>query len=542
MAATAELAAPAETAIRPVNGQFPPGEFVTVRDVPIFAEHQTTAKNGRRLIFGRRELQAVCDNCNRRIRETGDYAVVSILHTTGEGEQPSDPEVVGFAGPFRVDRIGATTGRPRFAILADMHYFNKSDVLEQVRRHPRRSPELWLADRYEDMFLDPIALLGAQAPRLDLGLFYSATGDGQQVEKYQAEAASPAAGNVFIPSDDAGKKNRKHYEAPNPNMENQAMPLSPEDVKQIVDAIAQTDWAQWCQSKMQAESQANATVSDSETSVDAPKPAGVSPSAAPAGGPPEELAGKAADTNEPPPISPESPAHELAETPADEEREEREPYEGEEDDVEAYRKWRRRSWHRQRRRKYAAGQPSLDGDADAGTTPVKEEKPGKEKEQDSPSKFQKPGEPERFGRALDGEMLRLKSEVERYQKELETERATRVDADRYSRLLSLRQRYAFDVDREFERAKYGRMSDQQFAEFCEVVEGNFQPIPVGATLPTFDGRTDGIPGPGANGQPERYSREQSERAFKYCEAQRISGKPADYCEVLRKIKAGETLE
>jgi hypothetical protein len=61
------------------------------------------------------------------------------------------------------------------------------------------------------------------------------------------------------------------------------------------------------------------------------------------------------------------------------------------------------------------------------------------------------------------------------------------------------------------------------------------------TLPTFDKKADGIPAPGANGDPERYSREQSDRAYKYCEARRLEGKEVDYVEILQAVKDGKEL-
>jgi len=60
---------------------FPAERFVTLRDVPVFVEHETIAKDGRRLRFGRAELEAVCRRCNQRIDQTGDYAAVTLGHT-----------------------------------------------------------------------------------------------------------------------------------------------------------------------------------------------------------------------------------------------------------------------------------------------------------------------------------------------------------------------------------------------------------------------------------------------------------------------------
>ena len=105
------------------------------------------------------------------------------------------PDVVGFAGPFRLGHIGRTPGSRRAAILADFQIFK--DDLKRVRKYPRRSPEVWLEDRYEDIFIDPIALLGAEAPRLDLGMEPEAD---EHPHEYMAEGS---AGGKF--ADELGR-------------------------------------------------------------------------------------------------------------------------------------------------------------------------------------------------------------------------------------------------------------------------------------------------------------------------------------------------
>lgn len=519
----------AET-ITPVNGRWPEDQYVTVRDVPVFAEHQTTTKNGRLLRFSRRELQAVADRCNQRIRETGDYAVICLQHTLSDEQRKAgvvlEPEVVGFAGPFRVDRLGE-----KYAILADFHYFRDPDVLEKVKKHPRRSPELWHTDGpYEEMYLDPIALLGAEAPRLDMGLFYTATAkNGQAVEKYSA-AACPSSMNVFIPGGN-NDSNKKQYDA---NLDSENSMLSPEDVKQIVDAISQADWAQWTISQMQAEQAANASVEPQDdtltSSVDVPKPAGSLDSELPAGGPsePEAALPPAGDG-----IAPK--AGDFVDS------------EDDDDDaaVEKFRKWRRGKWGG-KKKSYSAEEEGEDSNDKSTTSSAIPDENGDK----SPSKYQKPQQPERYAR-LEKEITQLRGQITEHRRELESERATRIDAERYSKLSALRQHYVFDLDREFERVKYNKMSDQQFAEFAGkegMIENNYQPIPVGEELPTFDRPAEPEKfkkGKGSKSdsgdkfEPERYSAEQREQALRYCEAQATAGKPVDYKDVLKRIGDGE---
>jgi len=213
---------------------FPAERFVTLRDVPVFVEHETIAKDGRRLRFGRAELEAVCRRCNQRIDQTGDYAAVTLGHTPAPGEQKPEPPVVGFAGPFRLGKVG-----DKWAILADMHIY-REDV-ERVKKYPRRSPELWLEKTYDRMFMDPIALLGAEAPRLDMGLMmlYQARREGVLVEKYAA--VHPSAANVFVPDHE-----------PEDYQKEETMALSQEDIQQLIEALEGLDWVQWAKAQMAA--------------------------------------------------------------------------------------------------------------------------------------------------------------------------------------------------------------------------------------------------------------------------------------------------
>ena len=303
---------------RPAGTEFPDSEFVTIPNVPIFAEHETesAAEPGRTLKFGSAELAAVCARCNRRIIETGDYAAIVIGHTPSQEEKDEgakDPELIGMAGPFRMAKIG-TGEKQRSCIFADFHVFRED--LGKMRKHPRRSPELWLEEDYSEMFLDPIALLGAEAPRLDMGLLYSKAGNpdrvaarmkflgwavtqGHKVERYAAAcAAMPSAGNTHVlsyeaqPSDKIAPAKAKemldnppHGKAlttPQEHMLEAAahkddyaagqepeakttpkeptMAITPEDCRMIVEMFMSTDAGQFLQKKMAEEAGTNALV------------------------------------------------------------------------------------------------------------------------------------------------------------------------------------------------------------------------------------------------------------------------------------------
>ena len=205
--------------MRRASDPFPNGRYVRVKDVPIFAEHETTARNGRKLKFTKRELERVAARCNRRIKETGDYAMLTVGHTPEPGSGLPSPEVIGFVGPYRMGTLGEPGQRQRYAILANFWVMRKD--WNKFEKHPRRSVELWLEDDLGESFLDPIACLGAEPGRLDLGLVTGAKGTdgaalkfmyagmirGRYCERYEMAApAAPSGTNTFIPSMNGRRK------------------------------------------------------------------------------------------------------------------------------------------------------------------------------------------------------------------------------------------------------------------------------------------------------------------------------------------------
>lgn len=433
--------------VRASDGQFPQDEFVTIPNVPVFAEHVTTSTKGRPLRYTRVELAAIAERCNRRIQETGDYAALTIGHTPDAQETAAGkpmPDLVGFAGPFRLGTVGQGP-KQRYAILADFHVFK--DEVDRVRKNPRRSPEVWLEDRYEDQFLDPIALLGAEAPRLDMGLLYARNRQGKLVEKY---SASPGMGSVFLPTDDI---NKRYQAQPGPTQRSASM-LQPEDLQQIVAALEQQDWVQFVKSQMQAGQAPGASVPDA--------PGGAVPGAVP---------------DAPSPAVPEEPDRNA--------------------------------------RLYSAGSPTPEPSSVEGTETVPE------------------GSPAKYSR-LAAENAQLKRRLDAFENQLAQEKALRVDAERYSALTEKRQFFAFDLDKEVERTRYSKMNDKAFEEHLTVIDENYQPIPIGLNPPT-----DGTVQRTTAKQPERYSREVSDKAMRHCEAAALRGEEPDYAQVLEQVAAGK---
>lgn len=585
-------------------GTFSEHEFQNIPNVPVFAEHETIAQDGRKLRFTRNELQAVVERCNRRITESGDYAALSLGHTPSPDDPHGQmPDVVGFAGPFRLGQIGQPGQRQRYAILADFHVFREDAA--KIKKYPRRSPELWLEDKYEEMFLDPIALLSSEAPRLDMGMLYSARRHGQLIEKYTAVA--PAAGNVFIPSD-------RYAADPNPTNQSGGGPmLQPEDVSQIIDALNQTDVFQFVRGLMNEQAGPNTTVPEplegppapgaappanpvSSLSPEAPPAVPLSPpdglaapgpgpgpgpppNAAPAAGPPsvpgpaeepkryaadgdkanatgeyqtadekEDMGGSKNDSGPTDEFVPPTPAKKKNYAACDE---------LDDDEFEEY------SRQRQRRRKGGKISYAADGDVDgenaekpteASVEPAdpgpKGEGSNDDTDGEAAGEYQKATPPKKFARREADqkvELYQLQDQLTEVRKQLDVERGARVDAERYSSLAERRQYYVFELDDEVERCKYSKMSDEQFNDHLGVIETNYRPGPYGHSLPTHTNGTaeaaaNAPDRPGSGVHREKYNAEHSDRARTICEAKATAGEEVDYAAVLASLQAGEKVE
>lgn len=170
------------------------GDFVVFENVPVFDEH-VGEHNGEPCNYNRKILEAIAKNCNDRIDDTGDWCPIVVGHTPDPDSDRGQPEIIGYAGPFKVSVIG--NKRQRACIIADFRIFaDKADV---YRQNPRRSVELWPEARPEDAFFDPIAVLGAETPRRSLGLVYQRSRPGKRPVKYEMAATAPGGSNTFIP-------------------------------------------------------------------------------------------------------------------------------------------------------------------------------------------------------------------------------------------------------------------------------------------------------------------------------------------------------
>lgn len=204
--------------VQPPYRSYEEGEYVVFEDVPVWCEHYSRQADQH---FGPEELAQVVARCNERIEETNDFAPLVIRHTKDDGS--ADPPVVGLAGPFKLGTIGKQ--KPKTAILARMRFF-KSDF-DLAKRYPRVSVEYWFSKQDPtNGYFDPISLLGAETPELDLGIRYARrhAGRGEMCSRYSktvigfgddkqradyAASAMPGGVNTFVPTT-AGMQGADH--------------------------------------------------------------------------------------------------------------------------------------------------------------------------------------------------------------------------------------------------------------------------------------------------------------------------------------------
>ncbi len=182
--------------------------FAVYHSVPIFKEH--TGSDGTK--YTQELLEDIADNNNDRIEETGDYCPIVGWHTPSDNDPSKDPPIIGFAENFRVEKFGKKN--PKWCIYATFKI--RKDKHDYFRDHPRRSVEIWPEDKPENRYIDPIAVLGAETPRQDLGLVYSKSAAGEESYMYSSVAGG---GNTYVPgeverNDKPGPKDPRRTPAP----------------------------------------------------------------------------------------------------------------------------------------------------------------------------------------------------------------------------------------------------------------------------------------------------------------------------------------
>lgn len=225
---------------------FPPDRFSVSPGHCYFVEHDRPEvdRTGKATVkkFGVHDLCDILRSNNSRVLERESFAAIVDGHTlppTESNPAPQEPEVLGYAGPYRLGMVGYD--EPKFAIFGD-EYQDKSK-LDRLRGKPRRSVELLRMRSTGEQFFDPIAVLGALAPRLPMPARYAMAdveSEDVEVERYsfsapQAASFLPGGSNTHLREPE---KFSAEEEQPSPPQTEGAM-LTNEDIAQILDAVSQ---------------------------------------------------------------------------------------------------------------------------------------------------------------------------------------------------------------------------------------------------------------------------------------------------------------
>lgn len=451
-----------------------------------FVEHTTTNKEGDVIIYDRNALVSILDRNNSRIADTGDFSPITEGHTPNKDALDRGaemPAVLGYAGPFRLGMIG--NENPRWAIFAD-EWHDKADV-EKLRKRRRRSPEVWLEERMEDRFMDPIAALGAETPRLDMGMsWYTRGGDGAEVMKYSA-ASFPSSTNTFVPGEKYDSLSGE--DDPQTNPSGDSLMVSTEDIQQIVDALMQTEPMKWVTAQMETDAPQHVAGEEPLPVADpAPEPVAAVPAPEPA---PEPE----------PKVEPAAKRYNCD----DEDKDMMHKYMSDECSEEDY-----QSYMAGKRQKYMS-----DDDPDDQLTNVDPyQKSNREDQRQMKSHYAK----------LQTDLVDARDRLQK----IETEKAT---TERYSKLQTKRLEYVFEMDKEVERCSADKMTDAQFEDHLDVMVENYQRIPISGSVPALYAPDHALQ-TSKEGDAERYAKD----AVKYCTAERDKGNNISFADAFDHVQ------
>lgn len=219
--------------VDPKTGQ----EYFIIDSVPIFDEHEGDVSYDAKL------LARIANNNNQRANETGDLCPLVSHHTPEDKDPNKAPFILGYADKFRLGKFGEN--RKRWAIYARFKVLK--EMAKEFFARPRRSVEIWPEDAPEKRFFDPIALLGAETPRRDLGLIYRYTKGGSSLHYSMAPSATNAAMPEMIePHKYAANEAEEQSNGDGGNSPNtldekgQEMQLDEASINQIVQALVPT--------------------------------------------------------------------------------------------------------------------------------------------------------------------------------------------------------------------------------------------------------------------------------------------------------------
>jgi hypothetical protein len=218
-----------------------------VPNVCYFSEHETIGRDGRPVRYSFHELSEIVEEHNSRA-DRHNYSALASKHTV-DGVLPEnlEPKVVGYVGSARLGMVG--NENPQWAAFFDEHHKTDKYSTDVLADKQRRSVEV---NRYKDgrrPYFDPVAVLGADSPRLPLPVARYAE-DGAMIDRYSVMAPAQVSGsNSFIPSfgSDNTKPRQQQQYSEQPTMGSN---LTPQDIQAVVQAIQSTPEMEWVRNQM----------------------------------------------------------------------------------------------------------------------------------------------------------------------------------------------------------------------------------------------------------------------------------------------------
>ncbi len=478
--------------------KLPPERFARGKMVPVFSEHsgqrvkrdasgKPVRDNEGNLVteefpWDRDRLAALAYQMNHRIRDTSSFSPITRGHTPDEearAKGAEQPPVIGYAGKYRLGKIGNVN--PRWTIFADEYHDARH--AGEFQTLTRRSPEVWV--NAAQPFFDPIAALGAETPRLEMGTaipysrscWLSAGRDGAEVERYSMSTMTvPGPMNVQQPT--FGDQSEK-YEADDAGDEMSGI------VEEVVNALRQLPEIQLLQQlgpmlptlqqmALQAELPPIDEGHDEPDGDESPNALGVTPESQPSAGAP----------------APQPVATPPAQQP---------PQAGDDPD-------------KNMMTRYMAGEinePELRAYRDSKKQAVAPVSPNPQAAQH----YQ-----------MQAEIDDRKRKLAALDREIEGKAKVSAERERYSRLSAMRdQGFEFDLAPEYQHCL--DMTDAQFDRHVSQVVTKYSRTPIGGQfMPVVE-----------DVAPQKYTKSDQDAAVKYALAEREKGRDIDFRTALKEI-------
>ncbi len=337
---------------------------------------------------------------------------------------------------------------------------------ELCRKYPRRSAEIWVEDNYDDIYIDPIALLGANTPYSDLGLMYSKKDDERGIERLCYMAAMPAATgalNCYTPGGVGGKKEKEKYSMELDGAgrdQNQTTENQINIAQVVVRAIEQTPWVQFVKRLMEADEQKL-----SEPQIQNEPQDGL-PQQEPQE-PQGQLNGAQENVN---PLDDEEEDEVYAEyVPDSEEDESQEAAKNENQD-----KISTAPQQKQNNVESVASTPqdAAEKQASGDEQSIKEEP------------FNNDSEGKESMEETNARLDALEKKVDMLVQVVRKNEETNTNVARYAKLESLARDRVFDLEEERQRCCYEKMSNEAFEEHVKSIEANYRRTPTAIDVPS----------------------------------------------------------